>query len=190
MQNKCKSKLIMVLFMVFLVSLIGTACGKPSKPVVEAKPVNVMEAEQSVYQNEIVYFGAIEPEKLKKYSFQNGGKIENMVAFLGMEVKNGTLLATLDSENYGISQAAAKATYESAKSAVSYAENNFENMKKLYDEGAISKDDLDRSLQAKNGAVSNFASAAAAYDNANITVENTILKADIDGIVADVLFES
>lgn len=187
---KNRFKLIVLLIMVVGILTVGAACGRKPQSVPVVKPVKVMEATWSVYQNEIVYFGAIQPEKLKKYSFQNGGKIQDLIVSLGMEVKSGNVLATLDSQDYDFNQSAMASTYNAAKGAAEYAQNNYENMKILYEKGSISKDDLDKSLQGKNSAESNLTSATASYNNAKHTVQNTVLKSDIDGVVAEVLFES
>jgi len=111
-------------------------------------------------------------------------------------VSAGDALFTIDSQNYQAMFNQAQAAYNSAQAsytaAVQRMENaklNLERNKKLYEEGAISKQQyesmqlqaLDADLETSRYSVE---SARAAMENARISLANSVVRAPISGTVA------
>ncbi len=192
--SKMPYKAVFSLFILFLfcaLTLLTTTGCSAKETAIEKPPtpVKVMTLGQSSYDAYSEYFGTIESENIKKYSFLNGGKIATLPISLGDKVSVGTVLATLDTEDYSLLQKDAAATFEAAKSAFDFANTNYEKMLRLFEDGAISQLELDTALQKKNQAQASLTSATVNYNNANNTVKNTVIRSDMPGIIAQVTME-
>lgn len=124
-------------------------------------------------------------------------KVESLKVKLGDKVSKGDILFSLDNEDIINQVEIAQAGYnsavknlESTKEKIENAKVNFERMKKLYEEGAISKQQYE---EAKLGASETTLEALKAtvdkakvgLDQARLTLEKAVVKAPISGYVAD-----
>ena len=73
---------------------------------------------------------------------------------------------------------------DSAKAQIDIAQRQWDNNKALVDQGFISKTALDTSLNNFNAAQANHKAALAAVDMARKTLDDTVLRAPISGVVA------
>ena len=73
---------------------------------------------------------------------------------------------------------------DSAKAQIDIAQRQWNNNKALVDQGFISKTALDTSLNNLHAAQANHKAALAAVDMARKTLDDTVLRAPISGVVA------
>jgi len=193
-----------VFIFMMLVLLIGC-----DKDIVEVQPtiaklVQVQEMTVESYRDYEVYVGYVKSTGLVKHAFEVEGKIESMLVAIGDYVEKDQLLATVDTEGYQYALDAARAELSSAQSqhmkaveSLTYAEDLFKDVEKLYKEGVSSKSEYDRVKLNVDIARSDVNSAKGLVNQAKTQVEvneylfeQTDLIASKSGIVVDVLNET
>jgi RND family efflux transporter MFP subunit len=126
------------------------------------------------------------------------GKVEKINVKVGDKVKKDDVLFVMDKNDIEkqVNQAytayeAAKAGFEVNETQIQSAKDNFERVKKLYEEGAVTETQYeqaklaasDESLEAARMGVEQ---ARVAYSNAASMLENAEVKAPISGVVSSV----
>lgn len=161
-----------VLIVLILISLIASGCSVSSaqnNEILDKKPVKVMEVKEEEAVSRLTYMGIVTPKEVKKLGFKSPGEIKSINVTEGQRVKKGQVLATIDTKDLGYSVDAAKAAKDAAtaqydkalkgateedivlaksnvnkaESAYSFAKDNYERAKKLYDAGGLSKHEIE-----------------------------------------------
>ncbi len=126
------------------------------------------------------------------------GKVEKINVKVGDRVQKDDVLFVMDKNDISkqVNQAytayeAAKAGYDVNKTQIQSAKDNFEKIKKLYDEGAIPETQYEQaklaaSDEALEAAKMGVEQARVAYDNAASMLDNAQVKAPISGVVSNV----
>jgi membrane fusion protein (multidrug efflux system) len=99
----------------------------------------------------------------------------------GSDVKKGDLLYRIDPDTYQAALASAQATLARAQAAERNAATKTERLKRLNDERAVSSQDYEDALLALGQAKADVASAEAAIKSARINLEDTEIRAPVDG---------
>jgi len=102
----------------------------------------------------------------------------------GDRVQQGQVVARIDPTEYLARQRQAQRQVEAAMAQVEVAQKQFDNNQALVDQGFISKTALDTSLSNLNGAKASHLAAVAALDVARKSVDDTVLKAPLSGLIA------
>ena len=134
-------------------------------------PVKIIKLEDQQRPLILDYIGIVNANNLKKKSFKSSGKLEKIFVQKGQKISIGEPLVALDTEDLEFAVRAAKAQLENAqaqynkavngpsqeeisnafinekkaKDAYEYTKDYYEKMKSLYDQGVLSKNDLDQS---------------------------------------------
>ncbi|WP_165000412.1 efflux RND transporter periplasmic adaptor subunit [Anaerophilus nitritogenes] len=210
-----KRKMATLLIFLLSIQLLLTGCGKKEEQVKanSLKPVVVEEVNEQSYSEEIDLSGNIKPSQTVKIAYKvPGGVVSNIFVEEGAVVKKNQVLITLDAYDYTLNLSSTNAKLESsrmkmdsqvpskieqAKASLDLIEKNYERMKNLYEEGAISTAQLDE-IQTKYIAAKNtyqealdakvytkieLEQAKAAKDKAQSDLSDTTLRSPIDGIV-------
>ena len=112
------------------------------------------------------------------------GELQALTVREGDVVKAGQVVARVDATDtvWRIKQAQEQA--DAAKSQIDIAQRSFDNNRSLVDQGFISKTALDTSSAQLLGAQSTHKAALAAVELAKRSLEDTVLKSPINGVVA------
>jgi RND family efflux transporter MFP subunit len=105
-------------------------------------------------------------------------------------VKEGQIIARVDSTEFQARVRQAQQQAESAKAQVDITKRSFENNRSLVDQGFISKTALESSLASLAAAEANFQAAQAGAEVAAKSLQDTVLRAPITGLVAQRLAQS
>lgn len=239
-----KNKSIILFFSMVLILLVMTGCkAKGQEEIAEEtrKPVKIIEIEERLNTKDLQYIGIVQPEEIKNISFKTSGKIAFIKVDKGQEVKKGDILAQMDTKELNLALEAAQAAKAGAEAqyikavngateedlalaasnvikaekAYEFAKENLDKIKKLYEGGGISKQDLDAAelevsireqeyisaktllQQTEKGAreedklalKSQMDQAEADLKYKESAVADAILKSDMDGYVMEILFE-
>ncbi len=167
------------------------------------KTVGTIVTEKRLEDEILVYTGAIKPDIQKKLSFKTAGRFDQIFINEGDYVEVGTKLGSIDTQDMSMqlkslgsqSQVANKEILK-ASEALSYAKDQYDSYKALYEGGAVSKDALDaKSLsyeQAKlNHNITQDNSNRFSSEKTRITmaIKDGTIYADQNGIVSNILFE-
>lgn len=127
------------------------ACEEQKEPTSanEVIPVKTIKIISKKYASPILSSGTISSEIETNLSFKTPGVIDQMKVEEGETIKKGQLLATINPTAVNAQLAAAKSSYE-------MAQHDFERIKKLYEEGAATKEELDQKKANLNSNLQQF----------------------------------
>lgn len=163
--------------LVALLSLAAAGCGKketapPPEPV---RPVKIVELGGGEMQRILELPGQIQAFREASMGFEVPGLLQEVLVDEGDEVKQGDLLARLDNRDY-------LAARSSAEAQLTVARSEAERAQALFDRQATSKQRLDMAL-------AQLQVAESAFDRADKALQDTELRAPMDGSVARVFVE-
>jgi membrane fusion protein, multidrug efflux system len=112
------------------------------------------------------------------------GELQGLTLREGDTVKAGQVIARVDSSEYQSRVTQAQRSADAAKAQVDIAQRSYDNNKALVNQGFISSTALQTSAANLAGTQSTFASALAAVEVARKSLDDTVLKAPISGIIS------
>ncbi|QIM66859.1 efflux transporter periplasmic adaptor subunit [Mannheimia granulomatis] len=144
--------------------------------------------------------GSVRANKRTEVGAQVSGKVQNLYVKLGQKVKQGDLIAEIDSSNQSNSLSTAEAqlsAYQaqlsSAKVALEVAQSNYNRLTKLYKANSTSLSDLETAKNTLASAKANVDNIKAQIKSAEISVNNaktnlnyTQIISPIEGVIVSV----
>lgn len=112
------------------------------------------------------------------------GELQGLTVREGDVVAAGQVLARIDPTESQSRLRQAQQQADASRAQIDIAQRQWENNKALVDQGFISRSALDTSLNNLNAAKATYQAAVAAADVARKTVDDTVLRAPIAGVVA------
>ena len=113
---------------------------------------------------------------------QVGGILKERLYNEGQFVEKDTVLFTIDPQEYQIALEKAQASLEQENTQVQKAKRDYERMKSLISDNAVSQKDYDDSLSAYEKAQADYKAAKAVVDDAKRNLGYAKVKAPISGI--------
>lgn len=140
------------------------------------------------------YSGSLEPAARVDMAFRVGGYVEMLGQVAGEGgkprafeegdfVKQGMVLARIRSADYAQKVATARAGIAQARSEATLADTELGRAQKLFDSNTISKAELDAKVARAEYARANVDAATARAGEAGVALEDTVLKAPMDGVI-------
>ncbi|ACS57612.1 MULTISPECIES: efflux RND transporter periplasmic adaptor subunit [Rhizobium] len=147
----------------------------PPPPVTVAKPVvrDVVDSDE--------FIGRFEPVDEVSVRSRVGGYLQEIHFQDGALVKQGDLLFVIDQRPFVTALNQAKATLESAQSALVFADAQYKRTQSLTSSGSQSAQTLDDRRREFDSAEANVRGAQAAADRASLDMEYTEIKAPLSG---------
>ena len=112
------------------------------------------------------------------------GELQDLSVREGDRVKAGQVIARVDSTEYRARVRQAQQQAESAKAQMEIAKRSFDNNRSLVDQGFISKTAMELASASFSAAQAAYLAAQAGADIAGKSLNYTVLRAPIDGLVA------
>ncbi len=112
------------------------------------------------------------------------GELQGLTVREGDTVKAGQTIARIDSGEYQSRVTQAQRSADAAKAQIDIAQRTFDNNKALVNQGFISGTALDASAASLAAAKSTHAATLAAVEVARKSLDDTVLKAPISGVVS------
>lgn len=178
-----------------LVSVLAlAACKKPdsnpeagaTKPQLVALPPVKVETGDISHQKMPRYLtltGSVAPDRSSEVAANVAGRVTNTYIERGMPVKQGQVLAMVDSRAAGFQAAAALAQSQAAQTQVNLAKQDCERADQLFAQGAIARAEHDRLKTQCTAQLYTANAAQANADLANKSASDTIIRAPFDGII-------
>lgn len=179
-----------------LCALALAACKKPdSAPeagatkaaVVALPPVKVETGsiEHRQMPRYLTLTGSISAERQSDIAANVAGRVTNTYVERGQPVKQGQVIAVVDSRAAGFQVAAAVAQSQAAQTQVNLAKQDCERADTLFAQGAIAKAEFERLKSQCTAQLYTANAAQANADLANKSASDTIIRAPFDGVVGE-----
>jgi len=171
---------------ILLTLLVVLAGCKPEDIPVESRLVRTLVVDPKPVGEDRHAIGEVEPRYESDLSFRVAGKVLSRLVDVGVWVKQGDTLATLDTQDYQNRLRSAEADVSSAEAALVNAQGTEARQAKLLKDGWTPKATYDGALQNLQAAEARLKAAKA---NLNLTLDQlnyTTLRADFDGVITAV----
>jgi RND family efflux transporter MFP subunit len=155
-----------------------------AQTVVELAPTDVVKAEVRELAQGLPISGTLKAVNSAVVKARAAGELQGLTVREGDTVKAGQLIARVDATEYQARVKQAQEQADAAKAQIDIAQRQWDNNKALVDQGFISKTALDTSWNNFAAAQANHKAALAAVDMARKTLDDTLLRAPITGVVA------
>jgi RND family efflux transporter MFP subunit len=149
-----------------------------------AAPVKVFKVKRQKISEKLFYTGLIEAWTKVNITPDVGGKIAKIYVQEGDRVKEGELLAELDTKAIRLQLEAAKAGLAVAEANYNDAQKNRERMERLKQENAVSDQQYEKVRLAYEAAEAQLQQARSALNLAQHSLDVSLMKAPFGGIVA------
>lgn len=168
------------------------------------KPVEAIALKAEKRESTMQYYGYVMPEMIKKFSFSTGGTLETITLKAGDIIKTGDILASVKPDKLNIAvrtaneqQSAAALQVEKAKTGLDFLQKAVADAKGLIETGAMTSQQFDEIVLNRDIALKDYELAMAQAAQAKLQGQyqqknksDAILYSDIDGVVAQVLYET
>jgi RND family efflux transporter MFP subunit len=155
-----------------------------AQTVVELAATDVVKAEIRELAQGLPISGSLKAVNSAAVKARAAGELQGLTLREGDAVKAGQIVARVDATEYNARVRQAQEQADAAKAQIDIAQRQWDNNKALVDQGFISKTALDTSLNNFHAAQANHKAALAAVEMARKTLEDTVLRAPISGVVS------
>lgn len=179
------NKIMRVCAVAALAACLGVlgACGKKEQQQAgAAMPVNAVKVLKTDLPWNIEYPAQVAGSLEIQVRAQVGGILQARLFDEGAYVKKGTQLFQIDPKEYEVALQRAEGSLAQARSEENRTRRDYERMKKLRADNAVSQKDYDDSLSAYEAAQASVKVAQAGVNEAKINLEYTRVLAPISGI--------
>jgi RND family efflux transporter MFP subunit len=164
--------------------LAAPAPAAKAQAVVELATTDVVKAEPRELQRGLPISGSLRAVNSAFVKARVAGELQGLVVREGDTVRAGQVVAKVDATEANARLKQAREQADAAKAQIDIAQRQWKNNQQLVEQGFISKTALDTSLNNLSAAESTHKAALAAVEMAGKSVEDTVLRAPISGVVA------
>ena len=169
--------------LIAVIILIVLLFFKPFSDEVEVKSTTASRFDQSRSSTVLTASGYVVAQRKASVASKGMGRLIELNVVEGDEVTKDQIIARLEDSDIRAQLDQAKANYKLSLADLKESENNFERQKKLFETNATTKMELDaaetRLMRVKAG----IEVAAAVIKNAEVALENTLIRAPFRGKV-------
>ena len=152
--------------------------------VVELAASDVVKAQTRELAQGLPISGSLKAVNSALVKARAAGELQGLTLREGDAVKAGQIVARVDATEYNARVRQAQQQADAARAQIDIAQRQYDNNKALVDQGFISRTALDTSLNNLNAAQANHKAALAAVEMARKTLDDTVLRAPIAGVVS------
>ncbi|HSG99815.1 MAG TPA: efflux RND transporter periplasmic adaptor subunit, partial [candidate division Zixibacteria bacterium] len=134
--------------------------------------------------------GIVQPIDRVEIKSKASGRIEELPIEEGDFVKAGELICRLDKTDVQAELDQARADLDIAEAELKQAENTFRRRKQLFEKGLISEEELDQTELQLAQAKGRMVRATIGFDQAQVRLDETEVRAPIDGVILKKLVEA
>ena len=157
------------------------AAEQPASPL--AIPVEVATVTQRDVTTWDEFSGRLEAVERVDVRSRVAGAVQAVHFNEGALVKKGDLLVTIDPDPYAAEVERAQAQVVAAQARVNYAKSEHQRARRLWEESAIARRELDERVNAEQEAEANLRAAQAALTSARLNLSYTQVRAPVSGRV-------
>jgi len=164
--------------------LAVTACKEKVEIIEVIRPIKTITVSEQASEQIRKFSGQVAAVDSSGLSFQVAGQVESVEVDIGDHVKKDQVLAALDPEPYQLEVDAAQAELVKSKANVTNTKAEYDRQKRVFEQGAGAKSDLDAAEYNYKAARSAVNVQVARLDLANRNLRKTKLLSPYDGTIA------
>jgi RND family efflux transporter MFP subunit len=157
---------------------------RAAQVVVELAPTDVVQVKQRELAQGLPISGALKAVNSAVVKARVAGELQNLTVREGDKVQAAQVIARIDSTEYVARLKQAREQGDAARTQIEIAQRQFDNNKALVEQGFISKTALETSSSTLVGAQATYQAAQAAVDMAQKSLDDTVLRSPISGMVS------
>lgn len=165
-------------------ALQAQQAAQKTRSVVALAPTDLVQVKTIELSQGLAIAGPLKAVNSAVVKARVAGELQGLTVREGDFVKAGQVIARVDSTEFQARVRQAQQQAESARAQVDIAKRSFDNNRSLVDQGFISKTALESSSATLSSAESNYRAAQAGADVASKSLQDTVLRAPISGLVA------
>ena len=163
---------------------LAKASQQKMQAAVELAPTDLVKAQLRELAQGLPVSGSLRAVNSAVVKARAAGELQGLTVREGDAVKAGQLIARVDATESQARLRQAQQQADAARSQIDIAQRQFDNNKALVDQGFISRNALDTSLNNLQAAQANYKAATASVDLARKGLDDTLLRAPIAGVVS------
>lgn len=148
-------------------------------------PVRVTPAQQHSLKRTIELSGVVESRGSSVLASEIGGIVEELFAREGEQVRAGTPIVRLRSEDLRLRLEAARGDFEEARARLDLAETSYERMKGLFDDQVASRQQLDNATSERAAWAGRVARTEAEIRRLERDLSRTVVRAPFTAVVIE-----
>jgi RND family efflux transporter MFP subunit len=173
-------------FCSLLLAVLAVSGCKPEDAPLETRLVRALVVDPGPIGDDRQAVGEVKPRYQSDLSFRVAGKVLSRLVDVGASVKQGDILATLDTQDYRNRLRSAEADVSSAKATLVEAQGTEARQAKLLMDGWTTRATYDTALRNLRAAEARLAASKANLDLTRDQLNYTELKADFAGVITAV----
>ncbi len=163
---------------------VAALASKQTQAVVELGTADLVTVQQLELTQGLAISGALKAVNTALVKARVPGELQGLTLREGDRVEAGQVIARIDATEYQARVRQAQQQAQAAKAQVEIAQRAFDNNRSLVDQGFISKTALDTSIATLAAAEANYRAAQAGTEVAAKSLEDTVMRAPIGGLIA------
>jgi len=166
------------------IALALTACKEKTEIIEVVRPIKTITVSEQASEQIRKFAGTVAAVDSSGLSFQVAGQVESVEVDIGDHVKKDQVLAVLDPEPYQLDVDAAQAELVKARANVTNTKAEYDRQKRVFEQGAGAKSDLDAAEYNYKAARSAVNVQIARLDLSKRNLRKTKLLSPYDGTIA------
>jgi RND family efflux transporter MFP subunit len=160
------------------------AAPAPNAAPVELAAVDIASVESRVISRALPLSGSIAPFVQATLKSKVGGEVEQLKLREGQDVREGDVIARVDTRNLQAQYDREEAAVEKARADLDLARLNRDKNRQLLEQKFISQNTFEQTESAFNGSVASFKLAEAQARVAKINLDDAVIRAPFSGTIA------
>lgn len=166
-----------------LVVLLAGCAREVEAPPPEVRPVRTVTVAPRAADNSVMLTGTVQAQNEINLSFRIGGRLVERTVDVGDNVRRGQLVARLDPQNEESSLQSVRAQLAGANAQLVEARSNYERMRDLVAEDAVSRAQFEQAQAMLQSAEAQIVSLQGQVALAQTRLSDTRLTSDVAGVV-------
>jgi RND family efflux transporter MFP subunit len=162
----------------------ASAATPTAAALVELAPTDLLTVRQAEMSRSVSVSGGLRAVRSAQVKAKVAGELRELTVREGEAVRAGQVLGRIDPVEYEARLRQAQEQAASAQAQLDIAERSLQNNRALVDQGFISRNALDTSVSNAAAARATLQQARAGVDLARKALNDTVLRAPIDGVIA------
>lgn len=183
-------RLLMPSLLVLSTALSLAGCGRQEPPAAPVRPVKLVTVGAGTVAATAELAGEVRARVESNLGFRVGGKLVSRRVETGQRVRRGDELARLDPRDFELADQAAASALVAAESRVENARAEYARFQELGKKGFVSANDMERKRAELAAAEAQYKQAQSGLSLEQNRLEDTVLRADADGVVTAVLADA